>query len=186
MVTYDTVLEALETVTIPVNRCEAFLSAMRFSIVIGDEHLFLSAALTVQKCCRLRLQDPQKCPEDQNFTRDGHVPRGGERLRLRSGVSATARLLSFPPPPPVPPKHTTICGCVSVRPFVAVSLTRPLILLKSPAAMGRQLEELAGGHAGNNVVTGSASGLMVKGEIHTARSNPMGQWGMNPADLFSW
>jgi len=45
-----------------------------------------------------------------------------------------------------------------------------------------ELEELAGGHSGNNVVTGSASDLLNKAEIHTARSN-MGQWGMNPADL---
>ena len=45
-----------------------------------------------------------------------------------------------------------------------------------------ELEELAGGHTGNTVTTGSASDLLVKAEIHTARSN-MGQWGMNPADL---
>ena len=45
-----------------------------------------------------------------------------------------------------------------------------------------ELEELAGGHSGNNVTTGSTTDLFVKAELHTARTN-MGQWGMNPADL---
>jgi HK97 family phage major capsid protein len=45
-----------------------------------------------------------------------------------------------------------------------------------------ELEELAGGHTGNTVTTGSASDLVVKAEILTARKN-MGQWGMNPADV---
>jgi HK97 family phage prohead protease/HK97 family phage major capsid protein len=45
-----------------------------------------------------------------------------------------------------------------------------------------ELEELAGGHSGNNVTTGSTTDLFIKAELHTARTN-MGQWGMNPADL---
>jgi HK97 family phage prohead protease/HK97 family phage major capsid protein len=45
-----------------------------------------------------------------------------------------------------------------------------------------ELEELAGGHSGNTVTTGSASDLVSITEILTARKN-MGQWGMNPADL---
>ena len=45
-----------------------------------------------------------------------------------------------------------------------------------------ELEELAGGHSGNNVTTGSTTDLFTKGELHTARTN-MGQWGHNPADL---
>jgi HK97 family phage major capsid protein len=45
-----------------------------------------------------------------------------------------------------------------------------------------ELEELAGGHSGNTVTTGGTADLLVKAELHTARSN-MGQWGMNPADL---
>jgi len=45
-----------------------------------------------------------------------------------------------------------------------------------------ELEELAGGHTGNTVTTGSASDLVSKAEILTARTN-MGQWGMNPSDL---
>jgi HK97 family phage prohead protease/HK97 family phage major capsid protein len=45
-----------------------------------------------------------------------------------------------------------------------------------------ELEELAGGHSGNNVTTGSTTDLFIKSELHTARTN-MGQWGMNPADL---
>ena len=45
-----------------------------------------------------------------------------------------------------------------------------------------ELEELAGGNAGNSVTTGSASDLLTVAEILTARKN-MGQWGMNPSDL---
>ena len=45
-----------------------------------------------------------------------------------------------------------------------------------------ELEELAGGHTGNTVTTGSTTDMFNKAELHTARSN-MGIWGMNPADL---
>jgi len=45
-----------------------------------------------------------------------------------------------------------------------------------------ELEELAGGHSGNTVTTGSTTDLFLKAELHTARTN-MGQWGHNPADL---
>jgi len=45
-----------------------------------------------------------------------------------------------------------------------------------------ELEELAGGHSDNTVTTASASDVVVKAEILTARKN-MGQWGMNPSDL---
>lgn len=44
------------------------------------------------------------------------------------------------------------------------------------------LAALAGGHSGGSVTTASASDLLVKAEILTARKN-MGQWGMNPSDL---
>jgi HK97 family phage major capsid protein len=56
------------------------------------------------------------------------------------------------------------------------------ILGTGVAAPFTELEELAGGHATNTVTTGSASDLLVKAELLTARKN-MGQWGMNPADL---
>ncbi len=45
-----------------------------------------------------------------------------------------------------------------------------------------ELEELAGGHATNNVVTGGVTTLLTVADILTARKN-MGQWGMNPSDL---
>lgn len=45
-----------------------------------------------------------------------------------------------------------------------------------------ELEELAGGHSGNTVTTGSTSDLLTVAEILTARKN-MGQWGMNPSDV---
>jgi len=45
-----------------------------------------------------------------------------------------------------------------------------------------ELEELAGGHTGNTVTTGSTTDMFTKAELHTARSN-MGIWGMNPSDL---
>ena len=45
-----------------------------------------------------------------------------------------------------------------------------------------ELEELAGGHTGNTVTTGSTTDMFTKAELHTARTN-MGQWGMNPSDL---
>jgi len=41
---------------------------------------------------------------------------------------------------------------------------------------------LAGGHVDNTETTESASDIVVKAEILTARKN-MGQWGMNPSDL---
>jgi HK97 family phage prohead protease len=56
------------------------------------------------------------------------------------------------------------------------------ILGTGVAAPFTELEELAGGHAGNTVTTGSATDLCSVAEILTARKN-MGQWGMNPADL---
>ena len=56
------------------------------------------------------------------------------------------------------------------------------ILGTGQAAPFTELEELAGGHSGNNVTTGSTTDLFTKGELHTARTN-MGQWGHNPADL---
>jgi HK97 family phage prohead protease len=56
------------------------------------------------------------------------------------------------------------------------------ILGTGVAAPFTELEELAGGHAGNTVTTGSATDLVSVAEILTARKN-MGQWGMNPADL---
>ena len=56
------------------------------------------------------------------------------------------------------------------------------ILGTGVAAPFTELEELAGGHTGNTVTTGSTTDLFVKAELHTARTN-MGQWGMNPADL---
>ena len=56
------------------------------------------------------------------------------------------------------------------------------ILGTGVAAPFTELEELAGGHTGNTVTTGSTTDLFVKAELHTARTN-MGQWGMNPSDL---
>jgi len=56
------------------------------------------------------------------------------------------------------------------------------ILGTAQTAPFTELEELAGGHSGNNVTTGSTTDLFVKAELHTARTN-MGQWGHNPADL---
>ena len=56
------------------------------------------------------------------------------------------------------------------------------ILGTGVAAPFTELEELAGGHTGNTVTTGSATDLVSVAEILTARKN-MGQWGMNPADL---
>lgn len=56
------------------------------------------------------------------------------------------------------------------------------ILGTGVAAPFTELEELAGGHAGNTVTTGSATDLATVAEILQARKN-MGQWGMNPADL---
>jgi len=56
------------------------------------------------------------------------------------------------------------------------------ILGTGVAAPFTELEELAGGHSGNTVTTGSTTDLFVKAELHTARTN-MGQWGMNPSDL---
>lgn len=56
------------------------------------------------------------------------------------------------------------------------------ILGTGVAAPFTELEELAGGHAGNTVTTGSATDLCTVDEILQARKN-MGQWGMNPADL---
>ena len=56
------------------------------------------------------------------------------------------------------------------------------ILGTGQAAPFTELEELAGGHSGNNVTTGSTTDLFIKSELHTARTN-MGQWGHNPADL---
>jgi len=56
------------------------------------------------------------------------------------------------------------------------------ILGTGVAAPFTELEELAGGHTGNTVTTGSTTDPFVKAELHTARTN-MGQWGMNPSDL---
>jgi len=56
------------------------------------------------------------------------------------------------------------------------------ILGTGQAAPFTELEELAGGHSGNTVTTGSTTDLFLKAELHTARTN-MGQWGHNPADL---